>query len=181
MIPLFFAILKYLNIHSMESNKFSSFILAGAFAAFFTTAYNKKDETEFQISGIKGRPLPDLPKPYSDAKTNGTRQIESDYDEIPAHRLKGNSDKLPYSDLSTFMKSRADTVSEDSAPSSPTRNLSQSSFKEQRSRSSTQGSPDSTFNDTSFTVPHDSTGNYFISKHLVNTWYIIIINNELFI
>lgn len=146
-----------------------SFILAGAFAAFFTTAYNKKDETEFQISGIKGRPLPEVPKPYSDAKTNGTRITESDYDEIPAHRQKSMSDKPPYSDLSKFIKPRADTVSEDSVPSSPTRNLSQGSLKDQRSRSSTQGSPDSTFNDTSFTVPHDSTGNHFISTHLVNT------------
>lgn len=132
----------------------------GAFAAFFTTAYNKKDETEFHISGIKGRPLPEVPKPYSDAATNGAGLIESDYDVIPARVPLKNADISPYADLPKLVKSRTDTVSEDSAPSSPTRNLSQSSFKEQRSRSSTQGSPDSTSNDTSFTVPHDSTGLY---------------------
>ena len=114
--------------------------------------------------------MPEVPKPYSDATTNGAGLIESEYDVIPARLQLKNSVVSPYADLPKLVKSRADTVSEDSAPSSPTRNLSQSSFKEQRSRSSTQGSPDSTSNDTSFTVPHDSTGKYlFISIHLLCT------------
>lgn len=130
---------------------------AGAFAAFFTTAYNKKDETEFQISGIKGRPLPEVPNSLSGPTTNGNGRIESEYDEIPAHIRRNDPGLAPYGE---FVKLRTETVSEDSVPSSPTRNASQSSFKEERSRSSTQGSRDSACDDGSFNVLHDSTGEF---------------------
>ena len=142
-----------------------SCLSAGAFAAFFTTAYNKKDETEFQISGIKGRPLPEVPKPFSEQETNGNGDVESVYAEI-THIRRNDSGLTPYPE---FVKLRTDTVSEDSVPSSPTRNASQSSFKEPRSRSSTQGSRDSTCDDNSFTVPHDTTGNHFNLVTIV-TW-----------
>eukprot|EP00795_Rhopilema_esculentum_P012729 gene12729-3453_t len=134
----------------------------GAFAAFFTTAYTKKDETEFQIAGIKGRPLPEVPTAGSrpGPRANGTLQIESDYDEIPARKRPDDSNISPYAEFSKFVKLRADTISEDSTPSSPMRNASQSSFKEQRSRSSTQDSRDSNFDEAAFNVPHDNTGLY---------------------
>ena len=142
------------------------FSTAGAFAAFFTTAYGKKDETEFQIAGIKGRPLPEVPKTpqfNNEATTNGTMRDESHYAEIPARQKPENLEISPYAEFSSsrYTKQRTDTVSEDSAPSSPTRNVSQGSFNEPRSRSSTQnsrGSRGSDFDDQIFSVPHDSTG-----------------------
>ena len=137
------------------------FYAAGAFAAFFTTAYSKKDETEFLIAGIKGRPLPEVPKAFSPLQlvTNGNFQRESDYAEIPARRKQPeNFDISPYAVLPRSHVRNSDVISDDSAPSSPIRTVRHNSFKGQRSRSSTQDSREYDVDDPLFIVPHDSTG-----------------------
>eukprot|EP00794_Sanderia_malayensis_P016836 gene16836-18534_t len=125
----------------------------GAFAAFFTSAYHKKDETEFLIAGIKGRPLPEVPKPHNSTlkpMANGNSQKESDYAEIPAR-----SNAL----VTTSLEVKSE-ISEDSVPSSPTREYRTDSFKDRRSRSSTQDSRELFDPDDLFEVPHDETGLY---------------------
>ena len=145
---------------------------AGAFAAFFTTAYEKRHETEFIVRGIKRRrqdPLPEVPKEFqpADLIPNGSVPDESNYATIPG---RPRTDASPYAIVPPpSIKSESD-----SAPSSPNRiplNPSFNHYNEVRSRSSTQDTPESVRDDDSeslaLEIPHDETGLYAqVIKHI---------------